>query len=184
LGESSEGFLTDDERNEIIGSYVQKIANTMAMQLSGYVDREVSTELDFSEYISVYTRELKRSRGHLTSMIRNLKKTDVDADLIQLIDAYSTLTRLESIFHFYVQTINDESTNLDPLETLQFMVNISEKVMSINDKIRDKTNNLIENDAFPDNIQEMLTIHSQKRKTTENRFSKLVSMLNEFDSHT
>jgi hypothetical protein len=117
-------------------------------------------------------------------MIRNLKKTDVDADLIQLIDAYSTLTRLESIFHFYVQTINDESTNLDPLETLQFMVNISEKVMSINDKIRDKTNNLIENDAFPDNIQEMLTIHSQKRKTTENRFSKLVSMLNEFDSHT
>ncbi|TET12023.1 MAG: hypothetical protein E3J86_01320 [Candidatus Thorarchaeota archaeon] len=184
LGESSEGFLTDDERNEIIGSYVQKIANTMAMQLSGYVDREVSTGLDFSEYISVYTRELKRSRGHLTSMIRNLKKTDVDADLIQLIDAYSTLTRLESIFLFYVQTINDESTNLDPLETLQFMVNISEKVMSINDEIRDKTNNLIEKDAFPNNIQEMLTIHSQKRKTTEYRFSKLVSMLNEFDSHT
>ncbi len=183
VGQSSEGFLTDNERNEIVVSYVRNITNTMAMQLSGYVDQDESTRRDFSEYISVYTRELKKSRAHLTSMIRNLKKTDVDTDLIQLIDGYSTLTRLESIFLFQVQTINDESEKLDPLDTLQFMVNISEKVMSINDEIRDMTHNLMEKDAFPDNIQEMLTIHSQKRKATEYRFSNLVSTLKEFDSH-
>ena len=184
VGQGSEGFLTDNERNEIVVSYVRNIANTMAMQLSGYTNLDSSTGRDFSEHIPVYTRELKKSRAYLTSMIRNLKKTDVDTDLIQLIDAYSTLSRLESVFLFQVQTIDDESEKVGPLDTLQFMVSISEKVMSINDEIREKTNNLMEKEAFPDNIQEMLSIHSQKRKTTEYRFSNLVSMLNEIDSHT
>ena len=184
VGQSSEGFLKDNERNEIVVSYVRNIASTMAMQLSGYVDPDDFTERNFSEHVSVYTKELKKSRSYLTSMIRNLKKTDVDTDLIQLIDAYSTLSRLESVFLLQIQTIDDDSEKVGPLDTLQFMVKISEKVMSINDEIREKTNNLMEKEAFPDNIQEMLSIHSQKRKTTEYRFSNLVSMLNEIDSHT
>jgi len=184
LGESSEGFLTNDERNEIIVSYVRKIANTMAMQLSGYEDLDESIGRDFREHLPIYIEEIKKSCAQLTSIIRNLKKTDVDTDLIQLIDAYGTLSRLESVFLFQVQTLDNESEKMNPLDTLQFMVNISEKVMSINDEIRDRTHNLMEKDAFPDNIQEMLTMYSQKMKTTEFKFRNLVSVLNEIDSQT
>lgn len=184
LGESSEGFLTNDERAEIIVSYVRDIANTIAMQLSGYEDLDKSMRRDFRDHLPDYTRELNRSRAHWTSMIRNLKKTEADKDLIQLIESYSILSRLESVFLFQVQTLDDESEEMDPLGALQFMVNVSEKVMSINDEIREKTNDLMEKDALPENIQEMLTKHSRKRKKTEYRFSNLVSVLNEIDSHT
>jgi hypothetical protein len=117
-------------------------------------------------------------------MIRNLKKTDADPDLIRLIESYSTLSRLESVFLFQVQTLDDEEDESHPLDTLHFMVNVSEKVMSINDEIRERTNDLMSRDALPENIQEMLTQHSQKRRETEYRFSNLVSVLNEIDSNT
>jgi hypothetical protein len=184
LGESSEGFLTDEERSDIIVSYVREIANAMAMQLSGYEDLDESTRSDFKDHLSDYIRELNRSRSHWTTMIRNLKTTDTDCNLIQLIDSYATLYRLESIFLFQVQSLDDESEESDPLDTLQFMVNVSEKVMSLNDEIREKTNDLMEKDALPENIQELFSRHSRKRKETEYQFSNLVSVLSEIDSHT
>jgi hypothetical protein len=184
LGESSEGFLTDEERSEIIVSYVRDIAHTMAMQLSGYEDLDESARSNFRNHLSDYIRELNRSRSHWTTMIRDLKTTEADCNLVQLIELYATLSRLESVFLFQVQSLDDESEESNPLNTLQFMVNTSEKVMTINDEIRQKTNDLMDKEALPDNIQEMLSKHSRKRMETEYRFSNLVSVLNEIDSHT
>jgi hypothetical protein len=182
MGESSEGLLTDDERKEIIDAYVRNLANTMARQLSGY-DGNIQTDA-FNDHLPTYINELNRSRSHWISMIRNLKKTDASNDLIQLIESYSTLSRLESVFLFQVQTLEDDEVKTDPLDALHFMVNVSEKVMSINDEIRERTNDLTSRNALPENIQEMLTQHSQKRRETEYRFSNLVSVLNEIDSNT
>jgi hypothetical protein len=182
MGESSEGLLTDDERREIIDSYVRNLANTMAMQLSGYDDSNGTDA--FKECLSSYINELNRCRSHWISMIRNLKKSNAETDLVQLIEAYSTLSRLESVFLFQVQSLNDEREETHPLDALHFMVNVSERVMRTNDEIREKTNDLMNRDAIPENIQEMLTQHSPKRKETEYRFSNLVSVLHEIDSNT
>ena len=182
MGESSEGFLTDEERKDIIDSYVRNLANTIAMQLSGY-DESNGTD-DFKVHLPDYINELNRTRSHWISMIRNLKSTKADADLIELIESYNTLSRLESVFLFQVQTLEDEREETHPLDALHFMVNVSERVMRTNDEIRERTNELMNRDAIPDNIQEMLTQHTQKRKETEYRFSNLVSVLHEIDSST
>lgn len=184
LGESSEGFLTEEERDEIIVSYVKDIANTMAMQLSGYEGDSETTTQNFNEHLTDYIRNLNRSRSHWISMIRNLKKNHADRNLIQLIELYHTLSRLESVFLFQVQSLNDELDEMDPLGALQFMVNVSEKVMNVNDDIREKTNDLLGSDALPNNIEGMLTEHSRKRKETEYRFSNLVSVLSKIDTRT
>jgi hypothetical protein len=182
MGESSEGLLTDDERREIIDSYVRNLANTMAMQLSGYDDSDGT--VDFNEHLPNYINELNRRRSHWISMIRNLKSSNADSNLIELIESYSTLSSLESVFLFQVQALENESEETHPLDTLHFMVNVSERVMSTNDKIREKTNDLMNRDAIPTHIQEMLSQHTQKRKETEYRFSNLVSVLHEIDSNT
>ena len=184
LGESSEGFLSDEERNDIIVSYVRDIADKIARQLCGYEEKGKNNVLEFREHLKEYIRELNRNRSHWTSMIRGLKKDNANDKLIQLIELYRTLSRLESIFLFQVQALQEESEESDPLSVLQFMVSISEKVMRINDEIRELTNNLVETKSLPENIQEMLVQHSEKRMKTEYRFSNLVSVLQEIDSHT
>jgi hypothetical protein len=182
MGESSEGFLTEDERTEIIDSYVRNLANTMAIQLSSYDDSNGPVSL--KEHLPSYINELNRSRSHWISMIRNLRSTKADSDLIRLIESYSTLSRLESVFLFQVQALEDDREETHPLDALHFMVNVSERVMSTNDEIRERTNDLMNRNAIPAHIQEMLSQHSQKRKETEYRFSNLVSVLHEIDSST
>ncbi len=182
LGESSEGFLTDDERQEIIAKYVRELATNMAIQLSGFKVSEDPS--DFNDHLWRYLREINRSRSHWTSMLLNLKRAGVEEDLIELIDAYTTLARLESVFLFQVLSLDDPSDETDPLSILRFMVGVSEKVVTVNDLIREKTNSLTERDALPANIREMLSQHSEARKTTEYKFSNLVSALHNIDTHT
>ena len=182
LGESSEGFLTDDERQEIIATYVRELATNMAIQLSGFKVSEDPS--DFNDHLWRYLREINRSRSHWTSMLLNLKRAGVEEDLIELIDAYTTLARLESVFLFQVLSLDDPSDETDPLSILRFMVGVSEKVVTVNDLIREKTNSLTERDALPANIREMLSQHSEARKTTEYKFSNLVSALHNIDTHT
>jgi hypothetical protein len=181
LGESSEGFLTDDERQEIIATYVRELATNMAIQLSGF---QVNDDpLDLNEHLWKYLREINRSRSHWASMMLNLKKAGVEDDLIELIESYTTLARLESVFLFQVLSLDDPSDETDPLSILRFMVGVSEKVISVNNSIREKTNSLTERNALPANIKEMLCQHSEARKTTEYKFSNLVSALHNIDTH-
>ncbi len=182
LGASSDGFLTDDERKEIIATYVRELATNMAIQLSGYEGSKDISELN--NHLWSYLREINRSRSHWASMILNLKKTGAEEDLVDLIDSYRTLARLESVFLFQVLSLDDPDDETDPLSVLRFMVGVSEKVITINNSVREKTNSLIERNAFPDNIREMLSQHSEARKTTEYKFINLVSALHEIGTHT
>ncbi|MFW9787647.1 MAG: hypothetical protein ACFFE2_03275 [Candidatus Thorarchaeota archaeon] len=182
LGESSGGFLTDDEREEIIATYVRELATNIAVQLSMYDGN--NKQINFNEHLWSYLREINRSRSHWAAMILNLKKSGAENELIELIDAYRTLARLESVFLFQVLSLEDPSEETDPLGVLQFMVGVSEKVISVNNSIREMTNNLIERNALPSNIHEMLMQHSETRKTTEYKFSNLVSALHNIDTHT
>jgi hypothetical protein len=152
------------------------------MQLSGYEGGGNPSE--FNNHLWGYLREINRSRSHWASMILNLKKTNTDEDLIDLVDSYRTLARLESVFLFQVLSLDDPSDETDPLSILRFMVGVSEKVITVNNAIREKTNSLVERDALPDNIREMLAQHSEARKTTEYKFSNLVSALHNIDTQT
>lgn len=182
LGESSNDFLTDREREEIIATYVRELAMNMAVQLSNYKTDETSSE--FNDYLWKYLREINRSRSHWASMILNLKKVEAEKELVELIEAYSTLARLESVFIFQVLSLDDPSNETDPLSSLRFMVGVSEKVITVNNTIRELTNSLTERNALPDKIKEMLSKYSEERKTTEYKFSNLVSALHRIDTRT
>lgn len=182
LGASSDGFLTDEEKHEIIATYVRELATNMAIQLSGYEgDKDIVT---LTDHLWSHLREINRSRSHWASMILSLKKAGADEDLIELIDSYSTLARLESVFLFQVLALDDPDDETDPLSVLRFMVGVSEKVIAVNNLVREKTNSLIERNALPENIREMLSKHSETRKTTEYKFANLVSALHEIDTNT
>lgn len=182
LGSGSDGFLTDDERQEIIATYVRELATNMAVQLSGYVGDKNHSELN--EHLWNYLREINRSRSHWASIILNLKKANAEENVLELIDSYRTLARLESIFIFQVLSLDDQEDEDDPLSILQFMVGVSEKVIAINNFVREKTAILIERNALPDNIRDMLSQHSETRQRTEYKFSNLVSALQEIDIRT
>ncbi|MHA3963716.1 MAG: hypothetical protein AM325_009265 [Candidatus Thorarchaeota archaeon SMTZ1-45] len=182
LGESSVDFLTDSEREEIIATYVRELATNLAVQLSNYETSEGVS--DFNDHLWKYLREINRSRSHWASMILNLKKTEAEDELVELIEAYSTLARLESVFIFQVLSLDDPDNETDPLSSLRFMVGTSEKVISVSNSIRELTNRLMELNALPDKIQEMLSKHSEARKATEYKFSNLVSALHKIDART
>jgi hypothetical protein len=182
LGSSSEGFLTDEERQQIIVTYVRELATNMAIQLSGFEGEKDTTELN--NQLWSYLREINRSRSHWASMILNLKKSDAEQDLLELIDAYRALARLESVFLFQVLSIDEPDGETDSLSILRFMVGISEKVIAVNNQIREKTHSLIERNALPAHIKDMLSEHSKTRKITEYKFSNLVSALHEIDTRT
>ncbi len=182
LGEGSEGFLTDDERNEIIAKYVRELATNMAIQLTNYDSSRGKS--DFISHLWSYLREINRSRSHWASMILNLRKAEAEEDLIELIELYGILARLESIFLFQVLSLDDSDDETDLLSTLRFMVGVSEKVINVNNSIREITNSLTERDALPESIREMLSQHAKTRKMTEYKFSNLVSALYNIDTHT
>jgi len=183
LGEASSGFLTDSEREKIIISYVREVSMRMAAELSNYVVESTSDEA-IEEHVKKYVKRINGSRSQWAALTSKLKQTNADKTLLELVEHYSSIYRLESIFLSQVLDLKTTSSEMDALGALKFMVNISEKVIQLSDMIREKTNDLIERNIMSNELQERLKKHSEKRKNTEYRFSNLVKVLSEINAHT
>ena len=61
---------------------------------------------------------------------------------------------------------------------------VSEKVIQLSDKIREKTHDLLERKMMSEELQVSLRKHSAKRKETEYKFSNLVKVLSEISAHS
>ncbi|MGY5873249.1 MAG: hypothetical protein RTV72_13445 [Candidatus Thorarchaeota archaeon] len=183
LGEASEGFLTDSEREEMVASYVKDVSTRMAAELSGYSANSHSHE-NYEQHVRHYIKRLNQTRSQWVSLTMKLKEKNGDKVLTELVDHYRALYRLEAIFLFQVLSLDDEFDESDPLESLRFMVGVSEKVISLSDSIREKTQDLLERKAMNAELQESLRKHAEKRKETEYKFSNLVKVLSEISAHT
>ena len=183
LGEASEGFLTDSEREEIIASYVRDVSTRMAAELSGYVANGLSDE-KYERHVRSYIKKLNQTRSQWASLTMKLKERNGDKGLTELVDHYRALYRLEAIFLFQVLSLDDHLEETDSLGTLRFMVGVSEKVIQLSDMIREKTHDLIERKAMSKDLQDSFRKHSEKRKETEYKFSNLVKVLSEISAHS
>jgi len=183
LGEASEGFLTDSEREELIASYVRDVSIRMAAELSGYATNDYSGE-QYEQHIRLYIKKLNQTRSQWAALTRKLKENNGDTVLAELVDHYRALYRLEAIFLFQVLSLDEPVDEPDSLSTLRFIVGVSEKVISLSDQIREKTHDLLERKAMSEEIQHSLRKHSEKRKETEYKFSNLVKVLNEIGTHS
>ncbi|MGY5858220.1 MAG: hypothetical protein RTU63_02540 [Candidatus Thorarchaeota archaeon] len=183
LGEASEGFLTDSEREEIVASYVKDVSTKMAAELSGYSANSYSDE-KYTQHVQMYIKKLNQTRSQWTSLTMKLREKNGDKVLTELVDHYRALYRLEAIFLFQVLSLDDPLEKTDSLGTLRFMVGVSEKVIHLSDMIREKTHDLLERKAMSEELQVSLRKHSEKRKETEYKFSNLVKVLSEISAHS
>ena len=183
LGEASEGFLTDSEREELVASYVRDVSTRMAAELSGYSTNSYSDE-KYEQHVRSYIKKLNQTRTQWASLTLKLREKKGDKVLTELVDHYRALHRLEAIFLFQVLSLNEPMEESDPLGTLRFMVGVSEKVIQHSDMIREKTHDLLERKAMSEELQKSLRKHSEKRKETEYKFSNLVKVLSEISAHT
>ena len=183
LGEASEGFLTNSEREEIVASYVKDVSVRMAAELSGYSANGYSDE-KYEEHVQLYIKKLNQTRSQWASLTLKLREKNGDKILTELVDHYRALYRLEAIFLFQVLSLDDNSVESDSLGTLRFMVGVSEKVIELSDMIREKTHDLLERKVMSEEMQKSLRKHSEKRKETEYKFSNLVKVLSEISAHS
>ena len=183
LGEASEGFLTDSEREELVASYVRDVSTRMAAELSGYSANSYSDE-KYVQHVRMYIKKLNQTRAQWITLTTKLRDKNGDKVLTDLVDHYRALYRLEAIFLFQVLSLDEPEEERDPLGTLRFMVGVSEKVIHLSDLIREKTHDLLERKAMSDELQDSLRKHSEKRKETEYKFSNLVKILSEISAHS
>lgn len=183
LGEASEGFLTDSERVEIVASYVKDISTRMAAELSGYSENSFSDE-NYEQHVQLYIQKLNQTRSQWASLTMKLKEKNGDKILTELVDHYRALHRLEVVFLFQVLSLDENKEESDPLETLRFMIGVSEKVIVLSDLIREKTHDLLERKVMNKDLQDSFRKHSEKRKETEYKFSNLVKVLSEIGAHS
>ncbi|MCK4565754.1 MAG: hypothetical protein KAU48_00455 [Candidatus Thorarchaeota archaeon] len=183
LGEASEGFLTDSEREEIVASYVKDISTRMAAELSGYSANSFSDE-NYEQHVRLYIQRLNQTRSQWASLTMKLKEKNGDKILTELVDHYRALHRLEAVFLFQVLSLDENREESDPLETLRFMIGVSEKVIMLSDLIREKTHDLLERKVMNKDLQDSFQKHSEKRKETEYKFSNLVKVLSEIGAHS
>jgi hypothetical protein len=183
LGEASEGFLTDSEREEIVASYVKDISTRMAAELSGYSEDSFSDE-NYEQHVRLYIKRLKQTRSQWATLTMKLKEKNGDKTLTELVDHYRALHRLEAVFLFQVLSLDENTEESDPLETLRFMIGVSEKVIMLSDLIREKTHDLLERKVMSKELQDSFRKHAEKRKETEYKFSNLVKVLSEIGAHS
>lgn len=183
LGEASEGFLTDSERDEIVASYVKDISTRMAAELSGYSEINFSDK-NYEQHVRLYIQKLNQTRSQWASLTLKLKEKNGDKILTELVDHYRALHRLEAVFLFQVLSLDENKEESDPLETLRFMIGVSEKVIMLSDLIREKTHDLLERKVMSKDLQDSFRKHSEKRKETEYKFSNLVRVLSEISVHS
>jgi hypothetical protein len=183
IGEASTGFLTDQEREEIITSYVREVSMRMAAELSG-ISLKSTSDAEYEKNVRQYIKRINDSRTPWAALMNKLKRADADKTLLELVEHYRAFYRLEAIFLSQVLDFKTTSNELDALSTLKFMVNIAEKVIQLSDTIRDKTNDLIERKKMSSELQEKFKKHIEKRRNTEYSFSNLVNVLSDINAHT
>jgi hypothetical protein len=183
LGEASTGFFSDQEREEIIISYVREVATRMAIELSNY-SQESGSGLGYEEHVKRYIKRINDSRSQWASLRAKLKDGDADKTLIDLVDNYGALYRLEAIFLTQVLDLGNTTSETDALGILRFMVIVSEKVIRLSDMIREKTNDLLDKKEMSAELERRFLKHSKKRQDTEYRFSNLVKVLSEIQTQT
>ena len=172
--------LSETERREIISAYVKNLAVKMATDLEEVGEETVLDEgVDPLEHVENSIKDLMKQRSEWASRIDDLKKEEASEDLIELMEHYKLLARLETVFLFQVITLSQAPDQVVSLGILKFMVEVAGRVVSLNNEIREKSHKVMETGGIPNQVQQLLEIHSDKRRRTEHRFSNLLRALSQ-----
>ena len=184
LGEVSEGYLTDAERERIVGQYIREIGYKMASELSGVRIPDPSDVAESQqESIAEYITRIGKSRSKWASVILRLRRSGADRALLDLIESYRSLHRLEAVFLFQVVGLDEPSEYDDAWTMLKVMLAISDRVRALSSHIIRETARLESKGIVDGELSKILLQSSEKRARTEAKFSELASVLEEIRAH-
>ncbi len=181
LGDVFDDLISESERSEIIESYVKEIYMKMAVDLGGgdseaigYVDESI-----YSDLIRKQIEQLSRQRTELTENIGELREIEGKSHYVYLLEKYSQLCRLESVFLLQVMSLKESTDQFVAIGLLKFMIELSEQVMQINNSIREVLQILEEEKAVPQPIKNIIAINENHRRIGEHRFANLLHLLSQ-----
>ncbi|MGY5876951.1 MAG: hypothetical protein RTU30_14470 [Candidatus Thorarchaeota archaeon] len=181
LGHVFDDLFTKSERSEMIENYVRELFIQMALDLGGRNGEELTQKEKSTRIIREQIEKLNSQRTLWTQKIAEIRELDGVEDLRTLLEQYNQLCRLEAVFLLQVMTLKDSTDQFVALGLLKFMVELSEHVLELNNKIRETTHKLSSENQMPQEIQEMLDLNDNHRKMSEHRFSNLVKLLNQIE---
>ncbi|MHA2212497.1 MAG: hypothetical protein ACW992_04985 [Candidatus Thorarchaeota archaeon] len=145
LSDVFEDVITDNEKAEIIVSYVKSLAIRILADLSGAsADLSDEEESVLKELISIHVGVALKERSEIAAYSSSLRGEDHAEDAIAVVDYHKQLIRLESIFFFQVETLLDAGDEIVALGLLRYMVDIAERVLILCDAIRERIRRLEE----------------------------------------
>lgn len=185
LGAPSEGYFTTAEREAVVSQYIREIGYQMSSELSGVrIPDPSSVEASKRKALSRYIERVGKSRGKWASVILRLKKSGADKALLDLIENYRSLHRLEAVFLHQVLGLDNPSEYDDAETMIRVMIGIAEKVISLSEHIVVETGRLMAKGIVGGSLSTILQESSEKRKRTEERFRDLSSVLKEITSRS
>jgi len=185
LGETFEELLTDEERADLISSYLRRVTAQMAADLIGATEHSEDQESEILDsLINDRIKELLELRSEWTGVIHDLRLNGTDRQIIALVEQNRLLTRLEGVFLFQVSTLRESHDAQVSLGLLRFMIDVAERVIRVIDDMKDMTHNLEDAGQLPDEIGTLLQKHGADRSKNEQWFRNLARMLNQIETRT
>ncbi|MFX1264425.1 MAG: hypothetical protein ACFFH0_03550 [Promethearchaeota archaeon] len=185
LGETFEDLLTDEERAELISSYVRKVTTQMAADLVGAAelsDDQGSEILD--SLINDRIRELLDLRSKWTGVIHDLRSSETDGRIVALVEQNRLLARLEGVFLFQVLSLRESDNAQASLGLIRFMIDVAEKLVQIIEGVKEEIHDLESAGQLQDEIVTLLRRHDAGRSKNEQWFRNLVRLLNQIETKT
>lgn len=177
------GIIPEEDRYEILASYVKRIAIQMAMRLSDSTGSISKDKFEVhEEALNKRIKELIEERAYWISHISKLRDKGEDTKLMELYDYYKQLSRLESVFLYQVLTIAESSDISVSLGIIKFMVEVAERFVNTSDNIRETTYELEDNDMLMSKHIMVILPYSERRKRTERQFHDLIRVLSQVEA--
>ena len=173
-----EDKITQNERTDIITSYVKKIAARMAMDLDGETDIIITNdERGYRSCLETHISDLMKTRAEWASFIHKAKEDAVSEDIVSILKSYKQLSRLEAVFLFQVLSLEESETQLVALGLLKFMIELAGRVIRLNYEIREAYHRLVDTGKITREMKDLHFKHNERRKRTEHRFNNLLKVL-------
>lgn len=172
-------IVSDAERNEIVFEYAKDIAVQIAQEVKK--SSKGSGTITNEDFIQDHIEVLMGEKAKWAGIIFDLKHDDLNEMVVNLLENYRTLSRLEAVFMFQVIALMTEYDEASAPEMLKLMAEVTNRVVITNDYITDKQTELFNRGLISDEISDLIKTHSNHRIITDLQFRNLREVLTQID---
>ena len=169
-------IVTEEERNEIISSYITDVTSQIAQDLHNGLKHPKKTE---NLLIQDYLEELVQQKAEWTGIIHDMRSNSVEESVVTLIETYRTLSRLEAVFMFQVISIIENKHSPTSIDLLRIMSEVTQSIVQTNETIRETQIKLLNTGRITDDIRNLLMKCNEGRQRSEKQFRNLKVVLNQ-----